>query len=342
MPSSAAGPDQTFTDPMEGRLLGDIVRVDVQAAESGGTYLSVFVEFNGVVEPWTFRSDYLLVVGIDLNNDGESDFLMVSGEKELRGVAEVLPIITVPGLGDSGCDASFYGFTETKEKYVGFTFDAKCLGLKSKFGMGVAMVDAHNSNYYDSAPDDDLYSVNNPFADPEIPVTDVPVVTGGSTTAGVLTAVPGKWTENTEFSYQWLLDGVPIPEAFEKTYRPLVSQIGKSISVKVIGDLLGYTSVIKYSSATVVKSAAFLSTPTPTILGSLKLGSTVVAKPGPWAAGTAFKYQWYLNGKPIKGASRSSYKISKSDKGKKLSVGVTATKKSFTTVTIRSKEKLVG
>jgi hypothetical protein len=225
---------------------------------------------------------------------------------------------------------------------VGFTFDAKCLGLKSKFGLGVAMVDAHNSNYYDSAPDDDLYSVNNPVADPEIPLTSVPLISGGASTGGVLTAVPGTWSPGTQFSYQWLLNGVEIPEAYMRTYRPQVSQIGKTISLRVIGDLLDYTSVAKTSLTFVVKAAAFDKAPVPTITGVAKVGSTLVAKAGTWTSGSTLKYQWYSNGKPIKSATKSTYKIAKSDKGKKLTVWVTASKKYFTTTTNKSKEKMVG
>ena len=35
-----------------------------------------------------------------------------------------------------------------------------------------------------------------------------------------------------------------------------------------------------------------------------------------------FAYQWYANGKPIKNAYKSSYKIAKAYKGKKITVSV--------------------
>ncbi|MCW5953644.1 MAG: 5'-nucleotidase C-terminal domain-containing protein, partial [Propionibacteriaceae bacterium] len=63
----------------------------------------------------------------------------------------------------------------------------------------------------------------------------------------------------------------------------------------------------------------------PKITGTVAVGQKVKADPGTWSeTGLTFAYQWKLNGKAIKGATSSSYKVPKSAKGKKLSVTVTA------------------
>ena len=75
----------------------------------------------------------------------------------------------------------------------------------------------------------------------------------------------------------------------------------------------------------------------PKIMGSAKLGKTLVAKPGVWGAGVKLAYKWYRSGVAIKGATKASYKLTKTDVAKKITVSVTATKVGFTTATKTSK-----
>lgn len=58
------------------------------------------------------------------------------------------------------------------------------------------------------------------------------------------------------------------------------------------------------------------------ITGKPKVGKTLKAVPGS-SEGATVKYQWLSNGKPIKKATKSSLKLSKSLKGKKVSVRAT-------------------
>jgi hypothetical protein len=63
----------------------------------------------------------------------------------------------------------------------------------------------------------------------------------------------------------------------------------------------------------------------PSLSGKAKVGKTLKVNAGKWSlAGLHFTYQWLLNGKVIKHATRSSFKLSKADKGKKISCRVTA------------------
>lgn len=67
------------------------------------------------------------------------------------------------------------------------------------------------------------------------------------------------------------------------------------------------------------------------VRGSYKVGNTIYAKPTGWRASnnplersSSKKYQWLRNGTAIKGATKSTYKLTKSDKGsKKISLRVT-------------------
>lgn len=74
-------------------------------------------------------------------------------------------------------------------------------------------------------------------------------------------------------------------------------------------------------------------TPTPTISGSVRIGSTVTAAPGVWGPEPVeLSYQWLLGSTPIAGATQSSYTIQVRDAGKALSVRVTGSKTDYVSV----------
>ena len=78
--------------------------------------------------------------------------------------------------------------------------------------------------------------------------------------------------------------------------------------------------------------------PTVTIDGVAAVGETLTATVGVWAPVPATSsVQWYRSGKAIKNANRAtSYKLKKADKGKKITVRITASGGGYATVVIRS------
>ncbi|HEY3736700.1 MAG TPA: hypothetical protein VGL26_04590 [Jatrophihabitans sp.] len=79
-------------------------------------------------------------------------------------------------------------------------------------------------------------------------------------------------------------------------------------------------------------------TKAPSISGTPTVGKTLKAKPGLWSAPVSTpKYQWLRSGRSIKGATKSSYKVTKSDAGKKLTVRVTAAPQYYKAVNAVSK-----
>jgi hypothetical protein len=60
------------------------------------------------------------------------------------------------------------------------------------------------------------------------------------------------------------------------------------------------------------------------VKGKAKVGRTLKAKPGTVSpAGVTISYRWLRNGKAIRKATTSSYKVVRADKGKKLSLQIT-------------------
>jgi hypothetical protein len=82
------------------------------------------------------------------------------------------------------------------------------------------------------------------------------------------------------------------------------------------------------------KAAAkkFAKSPKPAITGKARVGSTLKAKAGAWKPKPKLSYQWYANGKAIKGATKASLKLKKAQKGKRISVKITAKKTGYKAV----------
>lgn len=71
---------------------------------------------------------------------------------------------------------------------------------------------------------------------------------------------------------------------------------------------------------------------TPTVSGRAQVGERLAVAPGTWApADTALAYLWLRDGKPIGGATSTTYEVVAADAGKKLSVKVTGARSGYTT-----------
>ncbi|GAA5034821.1 immunoglobulin-like domain-containing protein [Microbacterium fluvii] len=167
-----------------------------------------------------------------------------------------------------------------------------------------------------------------------------PAISGTVKVGSTVKASAGTWTKGAKLTYQWLRDGKAISKATGSSYKLVRADAGTRVSVKVTGSLAGYETVAKTSSAKTVAKGT-LSTKTPTISGTAKAGKTLKAKTGTWTSGTSFTYQWLRDGKAIKGASKSSYKVVSADRGHRVSVKVTGHLTGYTTVAKTSAKKYV-
>jgi hypothetical protein len=73
------------------------------------------------------------------------------------------------------------------------------------------------------------------------------------------------------------------------------------------------------------KGDAPRATKAPVISGTAKVGRTLKTANGTWSpAATSYTYQWYANGKAIGGATKASLVLKSAQKGKEITVKVTA------------------
>lgn len=163
-----------------------------------------------------------------------------------------------------------------------------------------------------------------------------PTIAGVLAAGSAVTAKPGAWTVGTAFSYQWYANGRAIAGATAATFTLGAALKGATISVKVTGKKAGYVTASR-TSATTAKVATAA---TPTVTGAASVGSTLTAKPGTWTAGTTLGYRWYADGVAIAGATRATFKITKAQIGKAITVTVTGRKSGYATVAKSSKATL--
>ena len=162
-----------------------------------------------------------------------------------------------------------------------------------------------------------------------------PSVRGTAEVRKWLTVSAGTWSGYTvglTESRQWLRNGTPIAGATGLDYHLVGDDYGKTISVKVTTKLNGRTLKTQTSEATATVAAAALSSSTPTVSGTVKVGNLLTVNRGTWTWQTDFKYRWLRDGVPISGATASTYKVRTADRDRKITVRVTGSRLGYTTV----------
>ena len=163
--------------------------------------------------------------------------------------------------------------------------------------------------------------------EPQLTDTAAPKVTGTAKVGAKVTAAPGSWSATpSSYTCQWKADGKAIAGATASTYVLPAARLGKKLSVTVTAVKSGWKSGSATSAAvTVAKGDAPRATKLPVISGTAKVGKTLRTSAGTWSpAATSYAYQWYAGGKAIAGATKSSLVLKAAQKGKKITVKVTA------------------
>ena len=72
------------------------------------------------------------------------------------------------------------------------------------------------------------------------------------------------------------------------------------------------------------QSGSFTAAVAPRVKGRAKVGKVLKVRPGAWSPAPAtISYRWLRNGKPVKRATKASYRVTRKDRGKRISVRVT-------------------
>ncbi|ROS21750.1 Ig-like domain repeat protein [Cellulomonas sp. PhB150] len=161
------------------------------------------------------------------------------------------------------------------------------------------------------------------------PSGTTPAVTGTAKVASKLTAGAVPWSSPSTTSYQWLRDGAAISGATSSAYTLAAADLGKKVSVRAVAHpsspTLGAVAVTSAATAPVAAGPSAVVKSAPRVSGTAAVGKKLTASAGSWSlSGVSASYQWLRGGKPIAGATKSSYTVTTSDVGARLSVRVTA------------------
>jgi hypothetical protein len=168
-----------------------------------------------------------------------------------------------------------------------------------------------------------------------------PSISGTVKVGTQLTAKTGTYSPAADsYTYQWKVNGTEVGSA--STFTPLPEHKGKKVTLTVSAAKSGYlASPAKTTSAkTVAIGTAKLSGLT--IGGNRNVGQTLYVSGlsiSPTAAQDDMdpSYQWYRSGKKITNATNSSYQQVAADRGKKITLTVTATGDGYKSTSISSK-----
>ncbi|MBV1780069.1 excalibur calcium-binding domain-containing protein [Paeniglutamicibacter sp. ABSL32-1] len=134
--------------------------------------------------------------------------------------------------------------------------------------------------------------------------------------------------EGSRLSYQWLRGGQPVARATRTTYRIQASDLDQSISVRVTGSLGSVLPVARQSAPKSVGECLLPAIKAPVLIGGKTTDSTLISKLAV-PAGVSTSYQWLRSGKRITSASKSSYKLTVADVGKRIQSRVSLTKAGY-------------
>ena len=184
-----------------------------------------------------------------------------------------------------------------------------------------------------------------PFDSTSAPTIEGLTVSGDAIMGRTLTATVSAWEPTpTTLTYQWLSNGATIRGATASSYVLKSADVGKRISVRVVGSRVGYstTTLISVATSPVLSGIPFDSTSAPTIegltvSGDAIMGRTLTATVSAWEpTPTTLTYQWLSNGATIRGATASSYVLKSADVGKRISVRVVGSRVGYSTTTLIS------
>lgn len=163
-------------------------------------------------------------------------------------------------------------------------------------------------------------------------VSSTPPVVGENAVASV-----AGWPAEVMTKYQWYANDVAMAGATSASFNVPATLLGTTVRVVVTGTRPGYTAASATSTAARVTAAQF-SAATPRITGAARVGKTLKTTVGPWSPRPSYRYQWYANGKKITSkGTKSSFKLTSKQKGKRITVRVTAQKVGYATAAKTSK-----
>ncbi len=156
-----------------------------------------------------------------------------------------------------------------------------------------------------------------------------PKISGSTRVGSRLTTTSSASPANAEVSYQWLRNGAAISGATSSAYTPIAADYSRTISVTATARCSAQSTAATSAAATVA-AGRFTKKSSPRISGTKRVGKKLKATAGSWTPWPPkVSYQWLRNGKTIKSATKNTYKLTRADHNRKISVRVTVRRTAY-------------
>ncbi|SNT03669.1 Ig-like domain-containing protein [Actinacidiphila glaucinigra] len=147
----------------------------------------------------------------------------------------------------------------------------------------------------------------------------------------------------TSYAYAWLRDNKVVSGATAKTRGLTSTDYKHKVSCRVTAKNSTGSTAATSPAVTVGVGPALKNTKLPTISGTAKVGKRLTAKAGSWSpSATSYGYEWRRDGKVIRGATHSTYTLTKADRGHRVALRITAKRSAYTNGGATSKSVKVG
>jgi len=165
------------------------------------------------------------------------------------------------------------------------------------------------------------WSVDYPAATPP----DWEPVLFGTSKVGSTDSCLAAFTGADTVTYAWQSNGSPIGGATSSTFKIPASQLGKTLTCSVQATNSNGSVSGTSAGATVVLGAPLVPKVKPVLSGPHKAGKAEKVTAGTWSpAATKVTYQWFIGATKVAGATKSSFTVPSSAKGKTVHCVVTA------------------
>ncbi|HWT33949.1 MAG TPA: hypothetical protein VN107_09300 [Microbacterium sp.] len=165
-----------------------------------------------------------------------------------------------------------------------------------------------------------------------------PVIVGTPKVDSPLSVSAGTWDAAATLTYAWTIAGTTV--GTDPSFTPTAAQQGAALSVTVTGSADGYNTASRVSAAVTIGTATFTTKPVPTIVGAIRVGSRLTAKPGTWSPAASFSYSWKVSGVPV--STASTFTPAATQRGRSLTLTVSAKRAGYVTVTQTTKPITIG
>lgn len=123
-------------------------------------------------------------------------------------------------------------------------------------------------------------------------------------------------------TYQWYVDGVLVPGATTSTFTPRATDVGSPVRVFVTARRDGVRTLRLASVPTSAVTRPAIRANAPKVTGAPRPLTTVGTDIGTVSPAGTTVYQWFVDGRAVKGATRSTYAVPTADIGRALAVRV--------------------